>query len=62
MNRLTPLGLTSLGLLHYTSLTSLVEMHVFHISSIGLPNNFFYGFMDCMLWIHDNLLYYGCGF
>ena len=51
MNHLTPLGLTSLGLLHYTSLTS-----------FGLPNNFFYGFMDCMLWIHDNLLYYGCGF
>ena len=48
MNRLTPPGLTSLCLLHYTSL--------------GLPNNFVYGFMDCMLWIHDNLLYYGCGF
>ena len=53
MNRLTLLSLTSLCLLHYTSL-----------ASFGLPNNFFYGFMDCtsMLWIHDNLLYYGCGF
>ena len=44
MNRLTALGLTSLCLLHYTSL-----------ASFGLPNNFVYGFMDCMLWIHDNL-------
>ena len=44
MNRLTPLGLTSICLLHYTSL-----------ASFGLPNNFVYGFMDCMLWIHDNL-------
>ena len=43
MNRLTPLGLTSLCLIHNTSLAS-------------------FGFMDCMLWIHDNLLYYGCGF
>ena len=51
MNRLTPLGLTSLCLLHYTSL-----------ASFGLPNNICYGFMDCMLWIHDNLLYYGSGF
>ena len=44
MNRLTPLGLTSICLLHYTSL-----------ASFGLPNNFVYGFMDCMLWIHDIL-------
>ena len=51
MNRLTPLGLTLLCLLHYTSL-----------ASFGLPNNFFCGFMDYMLCIHDNLLYYGCGF
>ena len=47
MNRLTPLGLTSLCLLHYTSL-----------ASFGLPNNFF---MDCMLLIHDYLLYYAYG-
>ena len=51
MNRLTPLGLTSLCLIPYTSL-----------ASFGLPNNIFCGFMDCMLWIHDYLLYYVCGF
>ena len=51
MNHLTPLGLTSLCLLDYTSL-----------ASFGLPNNFFCGFMDCMLWIHDNLLYYAYDF
>ena len=51
MNRLTPLGLTSLCILHYISL-----------ASFGLPNNICCGFMDCMLWIHDTLLYYGSGF
>ena len=59
MNRLTPLGLTSLCLL---GLTSLCLLHYTSLASFGLPNNFVYGFMDCMLWIHDNLLYYGCGF
>ena len=51
MNSLTPLGF---------NLTLSTSLYITCL--IWSTNNIFYGFMDCMLWIHDNLLYYGSGF
>ena len=55
---LTPLGLPSLCLLHLPTWSTSYFTTYPIWSTLSLPYNIIYGFMDVRLWLHDNLFCY----